>query len=199
MKIKVLTSIGVKVGEFLEEKYTDKDPQYYSNVELMVQALEDCEHEYKDKYYVFFTEKDVRSKYVTNVPIVKINWLRQTVLVCAESREELSKFEAAFNQVTAEEWQDKYLDKRIKNLDMIIPDNYKNLKRATLRDISTFDFGNNLIPVVSSRNKNNSIYISMNKVLRYLAITANNVFWLDQDLNEAQSDTLIKSWEKYKR
>lgn len=192
MKIKFLTSSKVKVKELLREKDTDEIPRFYSSIELMIKALKDCEHEYKDKYYEFFTGSDVGSKNITDVSIVKIKWLRQTVLVCAESREELYKFDAAFNQVPDEEWQHEYLDKKIKNLEMNVPDNHKNLKKATLRDISTFDFGNNLIPTV-----NNSIYSSMNQGLRYLAITANNVFWMDQGIDE--SDTLIKSWEKYKK
>ncbi|MBD5430737.1 hypothetical protein [Lactobacillus sp.] len=198
MKIKVVTSADVEIKNYSNKKDTDQFPQFYSDIELMVKAVADCENQYGDKCWEFFTKSDVKGENVNGVLITKIKWLRQIVLVCADNEEELSKFKKAFNQVVDKEWEHEYLDEKIKNLDIKIPDNHKNLKKSTLRDVSTFDFGNGWTQMIKNQDTDNNIYITGNEGPRYFAITANNVFWMDPGLDSDQSAALVKTWEKYK-
>lgn len=198
MKIKIVTSTDVEINNYSNKKDTNQFSQFYSDIELMAKAVADCKNQYGDKCWEFFTQSDIKGENVMGVPITKIKWLRQIILVCGDNKGVLSKFKKAFSQEIDKEWQSECLNEKIKNLDMIIPDNYKNLKKATLRDVSTFDFGVSWAQIIKNRDTDNNIYITGDKGPRYLTITANNIFWIDKGLNDYQSDALIKSWEKYK-
>lgn len=199
MKIKLLSTSGIESKVFSEERKEGGLP-FYTDFELMTQALAYYRYKFGDKYYNFFTGNNISENNVVDISITKVKGLNQIILVCADGVEELAKFKAAFNQMNINKWNPKFLGKKIKDfedLDATLPDKYKSLRMFTLDSISTFDFGGNFIS--STKSTDGDIHITVTEGPRYLVIMQNNIFWLDQDFPTNESNALVKLWEKYKK
>lgn len=172
---------------------------FYSNEEFMsemIRKAEELEITTSNMEYLVNENLPLKDSQFITIPVKKLKEVNGIVLICADSIYEIKEYENVF-KYSNNNWKNKIRDEDVKKLKLRysnklnkIEPNFKNSKLCTL---STYNFSKKVLSYAINRN------IELKSAPRYLVKTAkNNLYWLDEDMNENERENLIEKWEDYK-
>lgn len=176
------------------------DGLFLSNEEFMGRLLKKAEElgvtTSSMKYLIDESLQFQKSKFIATIPVEKLRKVNGIVLICANSIDEVEEYVNVFKQPCSN-WRDDIRYKNIEELKLPFSNKIEsNFKRYKMCMLSTYKFSKKALLYLDD---DYITTIELKEAPRYLVRTIKNeLYWLDEGMNEDERENLIVRWEKYK-
>lgn len=172
---------------------------YYSNQELMCKMINKAEElgvVTSNMEYLIDKSLQYKDSQFMNIPVKRLRKVNVMVLICANTIDEMEEFENVF-KYSDNDWQDKIINKSVEELGLPFSDSLSepNFKKYKLGMLNTYK----LYEPMFSYVVDGITTVELKNTPRYLVKTAaNELYWLDEGMDENESENLIMRWERCK-